>query len=476
MLPAIGWGVVYFIHTERKMMLKHIVLGALCLLTTQIVFSQKKTYTLKEVWQKTLLRHPALASKKALVERQELSKDLTKKQALPKVNVQAQQSYGSYQTVPGSFFPLPGLYNTSGTNRAGSTSSGSNFFASAVLQWDFLQFGRIDKRVEVADAGIQLSNAALSNQAYQLQVAGTRYYFAALYNSTLLKVYKAEANRLSSLLELLKAQSEAGLLPGADTLLLRSAYLQSRSKINEQQALFDESIVQLAALMGEDTAVVSVDTTIYYTYKPDAFLQGTNVQDHPFLQYLTAGVNQQKAELDVIRKEPYPSVGLLAGTGVRGSGINASGAIDKSMIAPWANQSASYLVGIGITWNLSSLYENKTRQQMAKREIESAKADYDVALLQINALHATAMAGWKQQRQRLKDAQLARESSLKAYDLYTVRYENGLINLIELLQLQRSLQDSELNYAQTTYAYWNELINQANALGNPTLLITAIQP
>lgn len=455
---------------------KRIVLGALCLLTFPTLFAQKKTYTLEEVWQKTLLQYPSLTAKQAIVKRQELNKKLVSQQALPKANVQAQQSYGSYQTVPGSFFPLPGLYNTSGTAKNGTTSSGSNVYASTVLQWDFLQFGRINKRVDVADKGIQLSKAALSNEAYQLQLAGSRFYFAALHNASLLNLYKAEAKRLSDLLDLLKAQSEAGLLPGADTLLLKSAFLQTRSKINEQQALFEASISQLANLMGEDTSSIALDTAVYYTYKLEGLPSENNLQNHPFLQYLNEEIQFEKAELEAIKKEPLPSVGLLAGTGIRGSGIDATGIIDKSVVAPWNNHAGSYLVGIGITWNLSSLYENKTRQRMATQEVAAAKAEYDAASRQLNTLYTAAITGWKHQSQRIKDARAAFESSLSAYDLYTVRYESGLINLIELLQLQKTLQDAELNYSQTINSYWNELINQSEALGTPNLLITAIQP
>lgn len=110
--------------------------------------------------EKKLNQYPSLAEKKYQIQRQELNKDLIKKERLPEVNFQAQQSYGSYQGFAGAFFPLAGMYNTSGIDKGlnGQTKSISNLYASALLQWNFLQFGRIKSKVNVADAAIKLSN------------------------------------------------------------------------------------------------------------------------------------------------------------------------------------------------------------------------------------------------------------------------------------------------------------------------------
>ena len=74
------------------------------------------------------------------------------------------------------------------------------------------------------------------------------------------------------------------------------------------------------------------------------------------------------------------------------------------------------------------------------------------------------------------DAQTALNASQQAYDLYVTRYESGLINLIELLQLQKTLQDAENNYVTATAAYWNELINQSESTGSLSLLLSQINP
>ena len=458
---------------------KIIVLAIAGWLLTSHVHAQKKVYSLQEVWQKTLQQYPSLSSRKYQIEQQELNKELVKKERLPEVNVQGQQTYGSYNGVAGSFFPLSGIYNTSGSNKYldGQSKAVSNLNTSAVAQWNFIQFGRIKTKLNVADAAIQLSRTALSREELRLQIIAVQQYFDVLQSSAFLSISKADVQRLKDLFELSKAQADAGLRPGADTLLIKSNYYQIKGQVNEQQALLESAMLQLASLIGADANSFTIDTSLYNINNTDADLPSADsLNNHPYLQYLNANVLYANASLEAVKRLPYPSVGLLAGAGIRGSGINSSGTVNNSFTEPWKNNAAGYLVGVGITWNLSSLYQNKVKQKMAEKEIQAAKADYEEAHLQLNTTYNAAISRWKQQRQRVTDSRTALIASQQAYDLYVTRYESGLINLIELLQLQKTLQDAESNFARATSAYWKELINQSESTGNLLLLLSQINP
>lgn len=449
------------------------------LLISPFLYAQKKVYSLEQIWQKTFSQYPSLSSKKFQIERQELNRSLIKKERLPEVNFQAQQSYGSYQGVPGSFFPLAGMYNTSGIDKGlnGQTKSISNLYASALLQWNFLQFGKVKTKLNVADAAIKLSNTALSQEQLQLQIATAQQYFNVLQSNAYLSTAKADVKRLEDLFELSKAQANAGLRPGADTLLVKSNYFQIKGEVNDQQAMLETAMIQLATLISEDVNSFIIDTSIYNAYKIAAPLPSAdNMNEHPYLQYLEATMFHTKATLETIKRQPYPSIALLAGTGIRGSGINSSGIVNNNFSGPWNNPTGSYLVGVGLTWKLSSLYENKAKQKIADKEIQSAKANYDEGKLQLETSYHSALVRRKLQRQKVMDARTALEASQQAYDLYVTRYENGLINLIELLQLQKTLRDAETNYVKATGAYWNELINQSESTGNLSLLLSQMNP
>jgi len=440
-----------------------------------LAFAQKKTYSLEDVWQKTLQQYPLLTAKKERISEQEMRKELIKKQFLPEVNIQSQQSYGSFKSVPGSFFPLPGIYTAGGNNKTITNEVGTYLYSSAVLQWNFIQFGRLRKNLDIADASIQLSTQSLKLEEWRLLSVATRSYFSALSSAAFLKIAREDVKRLSDLFSLLQSQSNAGLRPGADTFLIKSALLQSKTKLHEQQAVLKSSVLQLSALIGEDVSPADLDTSIYYRFNQNAITMGDELKHHPYLQLINAQIHYNEVEREAIKKQVYPFIGLLAGVGIKGSALKNDVNVNRNFYSPWSNTSGNYLAGIGLTWNFSSLYQNKTKNSIAGHGIASVKAERDAVQRQLEMQYASAIAAWKEQQQKLADAAASLLSSKQAYELYEVRYQSGLINLIELLQLQKNLQDAESIYAAAISSYWNELINQAENLGNLSLLLVAIQ-
>ncbi|MGV3656861.1 MAG: TolC family protein [Chitinophagaceae bacterium] len=449
----------------------------LSLLHQPAVFAQVKPYSLPEIWQLVLNNYPSLKAKKETVEKQELQKELVKQSFLPEMNVQAQQSFGSLQNVPGSFFPLPGIYTTTGSNKTNAdAATGANLYTSALVQWNFMQFGRRHKQLQVADAFVNISNAMLKQEKWRLLSEATRLYFSALANQAAILVARAETSRLTEMFDLLQSQSAAGLRPGADTLLLKASLLQTTAKEHDHLAAYKTILVQLAALAGIDKAQLAVDTTIFN--RVAMALPGAHeaLKNHPYLQVLEARIQLAESEKEFIKKDLYPSIGLLAGIGLKGSSIGTDGAVHKGYGAPWQNASGTYLAGVGLTWNFSSLYQNKTKQAIAIREIEAARADRDAGHLQLQAQYAAALSGWEEQHRKLMVSKASLQASREAYSLYEVRYQSGLISLIELLQLQKTLQDAESAYVTTVAAYWNELLNHAETIGDPSLLLSLIKP
>ncbi len=437
--------------------------------------AQTKTYSIEEVWQKTLNFYPTLTSKKELIEEQKIRKDLVRKQFFPEVVVQAQQTYGQSQNIPASFFPLPGVYTSTGSSQnTGDLNASSSIFSSAMLQWNFIQFGRQKTKLIVADEAIKLGIAQLNEEQFKLLSKVTRIYFAAVQSSSALEIAQADSKRLSELYDLTKAQVDAGLQPGADSLLLKSSLLQSQAKQFEQKAILKEKLVQLASFTGENNDDLAVDNSFYNHFTEIAF-DDVDISNHPFIQAFNTRMKHAEAGLDLVKKEVYPSIGLIAGAGIKGSGIHPNGSVKGSPAAPWDNASGNYLAGIGATWNFSSLYQNKTKQSIARHNISSLAADKEAAQIELNTQYQSALAAWTEQIQNLKASQSAVKASREAYELYEVRYQSGLINLIELLQLQKILQDTERNYLSAVNIYWKEIINQAESLGNFTFLLQAIK-
>ena len=437
-------------------------------------FGQTTNYTIEEVWQKTINHYPSITAKKELIEEQKFRKGLIKKQFLPEVFVQAQQNYGAGENIPASFFPLPGVYTSTGKNQATGFKGSSSMHTSALVQWNILQFGRQKTKLQMADAAIDLSRANLNQEEWNLLSKVTSLYFTAIQSQAELDIARADSKRLADLYDLTRAQVDAGLQPGADSLLLKSSLLQSQAKQYEQQAILKEKLVQLASYTGDNGQDISLDNSFYY-YFTNMVADHADLINHPYIQAYNARIKYAETEVDLVRKEVYPSIGLIAGAGIKGSGIHPDGTGNKSLTAPWENASGNYLGGIGVTWNFSSLYQNKTKQSIANHSLASLHADKEAIQIQLNARFQSSLAAWREQIQNLQASEAAVKASREAYELYEVRYESGLINLIELLQLQKSLQDTERNFLRAVSIYWEELLKQAESLGNYSHLLNALK-
>ena len=389
--------------------------------------------------------------------------------------MQTQQNYGAAENISASFFPLPGVYTATGVNQnSGKLKSSSSMHTSALLQWNFGQFGRHKTRLKGADADIGLSVTNLNREEWNLLSKVTRLYFAAIQSKAAVDIARADSKRLANLLDLTKAQVDAGLQPGADSLLLKSSLLQSQAKQFEQNGILKEKIVRLASYTGDNQHEISLDNSFYYHFTDD--VPDNNAQfNHPYIQTYNARIRQAETEVDLIKKEVYPSVGLIAGAGIKGSDLHSNGSANKGLAAPWENASGNYLGGIGVTWNFSSLYQNKTKQSIANRSLAALNADKEAVQIELTAQYQSAHAAWGEQIQNLQASESALKASREAYELYEVRYESGLINLIELLQLQKALQDTERNYLAAVSLYWDELLKQTESLGNFSHLLNALK-
>ncbi|GAC1425755.1 MAG: hypothetical protein NVS9B7_07460 [Flavisolibacter sp.] len=437
----------------------------------------QKLYSLPDVLKKTLDKYPSLVSKGNAIKQQVLRRHLINTEQLPEISFQGQQSYGTFQTISGSFFPLPGIYNTSGMEKnIGQTSNAVfNLYNSAVLEWNFLQFGRVKSKLAQADAAVQVGTKALLMEQLRLNIASTRAYFAVLESEDLLSKARADMDRLKELLDVTESQASAGLRPAADTLLLKSTFLRARGAFYDQQGFFETSMIELGSLIGEEPDSFKVDKKLYDNINSkEHFLSLDSLQNNPYLNYLKSEISYANETLKYVKRLAYPSVGLLAGAGIRGTGFDRNGLASRNILAPLQNMSSNYLAGIGITWKLSSLYQNKIKQNDAGLAIESAKADYEAAAIQLKSFYTAALRRSQFQRQKVLDAKIALQSSRQAYDLYVVRYNTGLINLIELLQIQKTLQEEEVNYSKSLGYYWIELINQSESMGNLSLLSSHI--
>lgn len=434
----------------------------------------KKQLSLNDAWQLAFHNYPGLKQSQQQIATAQLRKTIENAGRLPQVHIQAQNTIGTLQGTSGAFFPLPGIFNVSGDKSAlAATTVVPNFYSSAVAEMPVISFGKINKAVKAADVEIQKAKSETSAYQLQLQAKVTRQYFDLLYAKANLTWADSNATRVEKIVGLAKSLADAGLKPGADTALAVSAYLQALAKQYDWRGRMQASQVALTETVSPLQAGdfdVPLNHYLQTNVTVPAFHQ--TVTQHPYLDVYRDDVEVSKALEKVAASKAAPDISILAGYGARGSGAGRDGTINTSYSSGFDNMSGNYLVGVGLTWNITGLYTSALQKKRIETEVRAKQYGYNRQELELNSRLGAASVNLQQQVLRAGKTRQAVLKAKPAYELYVSRYQNGLLSLTELLQIQQLLQDAEKVNIDTQQQLWDQLITEAELSGDFKTLVS----
>ncbi|TCK83625.1 TolC family protein [Albibacterium bauzanense] len=432
---------------------------------------QTNILTLGEAFTEADRSYPGLSERRTIVEEFQFRKKEVQSRSIPQIQFQAQQSYGTYQGSGGAFFPVPGVFNVTGNSIGSETAAQAtgNAFGSVLMDWKFFEFGKQRKAIESAEYQVQGAKSSYDASRLSLQIKISRLYLETTYSKSSLQLSEKNVDRLHQVLELAKSLSSAGLKPGADTSIVASAYAkalaaryESLGRYQAGKASFKE-VVPLENLSFPDLSLMNPGLS-------DLSLDTIN-STHPYLQVIDKQLSYEGAQLQVTARKALPSLSVLGGLSSRGSGIGQNGFVDRGINSGYQNMAGNYLVGVGITWNIGNAYTSSLERRRAQKTVQGVQAKLDLQRLQMNTALSAVASRITQQRKLLIQTQTAFTKASDAYELYLARYEGGLINLTELLQIQALLQEAERENLKAVQNYWNLVISQAELSGDFSLLL-----
>ncbi|TKT92192.1 TolC family protein [Dyadobacter frigoris] len=451
-------------------MIKHkLCLSGLLLVLVSPSLHAQTGLRLSEIWDMTLSDYPGIDLKKAQLEESRIVKKLTRNNNyFPSVQLQLQNSMGSYQSSSGSFFPLPGVINTNGraSTVAGQPSAAFNTFGSVVADWKFFEFGRKTLVMKAADQGIERATSDLDAQQLKLRTRSTRLYLNIL-NSKINLLWALEnAARTKQIFELSASLSAAGLKPGADSSLALSSYLQTLSAQELWTAKLGSDLTDLKALaLKADTA----QGLAYGPYLNAATIRDDQVQiimNHPYLQVLESTIEYGQTQAALAGRRAFPTVSAIGGLALRGSGIGPDGLVDNRLAAGYNNGSANYLVGIAVTFNITDAFNSGLENKRITQRVRADQANYAMQKLDLETNLSSVTKRIAGQKKQITNVTAAVKNARLAYDLYMSRYESGLISLTELLQIQSILQQAEKTNIDAHQQLWEQILVESEATGD----------
>ncbi|MCB1057093.1 MAG: efflux transporter outer membrane subunit [Acidobacteria bacterium] len=360
---------------------------------------------------------------------------------------------------------------TDTASSAAGDSHRESYSAGVDASWEVDLFGGQRRALEAAGADLAATEADFHGAQVSLaaQVAGT--YLDLRTAEARLELVRRSVDTREQTLELTGWREQAGLATSLDTAQARSSLEQTRASIPPLELAAATARHRLAILAGrtpgELDELLAAGSGIPQV--PDRIAVGIpadTLTDRPDLRAAERDLAAATARVGQAEAQRYPSLRLSASIGV--DALDPSGLLDRDSLV-------SSLLG-GLTapiFQSGRIRRSIEVQQALERQAESR---YRSAILTALGEVEDALAGLRRNQERLDGLSRALDAAREATSLAENRYSAGLIDLLVLLDTQRTLLSLEEQEASARGDLAGSLIQLYRALGGGWTNETGVPP
>ena len=293
-------------------------------------------------------------------------------------------------------------------------------------------------------------DSAITAQSIQEQIA--QLFVQILYSTDAIKVNKQSLETSRKNEERGKAFVEVGKMSRADLSQLTSQRAQDEYQIVEAESALRNYKRQLKQLLqivdDEPFDVVIPETTDEMAQQLIPALgdvYAAALQQRPEIQNALLGMKTSELNIKMAQAQRLPTVGVSASaiTNTTSMSNNAWGAQLKNNF----NLGAGFNVSIPLFDNRSAKTAvNKAKLQRQNYELELRDKQ--------TALYSTIENYWLQastNQEKFKAAKIATESAKTSFEMLSGKFDEGLINIVELMQGRDALLQAQQNELQSKY-------------------------
>ena len=299
--------------------------------------------------------------------------------------------------------------------------------------------GAISAGIDFAELKLTATRLATDMQRDNIRFDLTGFYLDIYKYTNLRSVVEGNISRARQVLDEMKARHEQGTVLLNDItryeLLVSNLELQL-IKIDNTLEILNNNLVTIAGL--PEGTVVEPDTTILARALPSTSLkqwQSDALENSPAISMARSNVAISSKAESLAKAERLPNIGLQAGW-------NFDGPILVEV--PPINRNLSYwYVGVGISYNLSSLFKsNKSiaRSQaatvVARDELEAVKQNVDMG---VRADHIRYLESYEELKTQQKSVELAERN----YNTVATRFGAEMALITDMLDAANSRLEAE---------------------------------
>ncbi|MBB6239058.1 outer membrane protein TolC [Pedobacter sp. AK013] len=437
-----------------------------------------QTLSLKQAVNTALSNYGTIKAKDNYANASKSSIHQAKREYLPNFSLSAQQDYGTINGQNGPQYGLGGL----GTASAGPALNKQNWNAAfgglylANINWDFFTFGKIKDRIKIADATYQRDKNDLEQEKFQQEIRVSAAYLNLLAAQRLSKSQQKNLDRAITFKNTAVIRAKNGLIAGVDSSFAKAEVSNAKIALTKAKDLEQEQANRLGVLMGQTETSYMLDTASI-TRIPGNLLEDTVIKSsHPLLKFYQNRVDVSQQQVNYFKKLYYPTFTFFGVMQGKGSGFSSGYALDQTAYstsyADGINPTrGNYLIGIGMTWNLSTLLKNRPQVRAQEYISQGLKEEYNLVDQQLKAQLALAETKLTNALANYKEAPIQVKAASDAYLQKSTLYKNGLTTLVDLTQALFTLNRAETDRDIAFTNVWQALLLKSAALGNYDIFI-----
>jgi outer membrane protein, multidrug efflux system len=326
--------------------------------------------------------------------------------------------------------------------------------------WEPDLFGGVRRSVEAASADTQASIEDSHDALVSLEGEVARAYTDLRGAQLKLAVTRANLATQREVLTLARQRKRAGLTTDIDVSNADAQVTSSRSQVPLLERQIEVDINQLSQLLAREPGGLRAELIAAQPIPAAPAniaigLPADLARRRPDIRASEARLHAATAQIGVATANLYPSISLDASFGTQ-----AEHPLD---LTRWASRFFS----LGPTLNVPIFEGGKLKAMVQLADVRQKEAAVDYAKTVLSALHdvENALIAYNTEGARRLDLEATAARNRNTLALARQRYTSGLTTFLDVLDAERSLQQTELALADSDAAKTTDLIALYKALG-----------
>ena len=405
---------------------------------------KQEAMTISQLFDKIEGNSKSLTTAKTGVEAANLGIESAKSKRLPDLDASLSFSYiGNALLTDRDFSNVHGLK---------SPHFGNNFAFNA--QQVVYAGGAINAGIRLAELGKQQAEVGVKLTRQQMRFIALGQYLDLYKIDNRIKVYEKNIELTQQLIEDIKAKQKEGMALKNDItryeLQMESLKLGLTSLHNNRSILNHQLCNTLG--MSQNEQIIPDATLADKAYGKDgeAYWQTAGTMSSPLLEQSSNAIKIAEQKEKLAKSDLLPKVAFVATDQFDGPILFELPPVDKNLNV--------WYVGVGVKYNLSSLFKSNKRIKQAAVETRQAREAHAVQTEQLNNNVQAAYVQYQQTYVELETQKKSVELAQQNYEVMNARYLSQLALVTDMVDASNLKLNAELNEVDAriniVYAYY----------------------